>query len=73
MQRNHFGAHQIYNVDETGITTVQRPSKVIAPRGSKQVGKVTSAERGALVTIRCAVNAMSNSLPPVFYFHKSIF
>jgi len=73
MERNHFGAHQIFNVDETGMTTVQRPNKVIAARGSKQVGKVTSAERGALVTICCAVNAVGNSVPPFFIFPRVYF
>ncbi|KAJ8945963.1 hypothetical protein NQ318_016791 [Aromia moschata] len=37
--RIHFSESQIFNVDETGITTVQgRQSKIIALRGRKQVG-----------------------------------
>ena len=51
MQRHHFGPHQVYNIDETGITTVQKPGRVIAEHGSKQVGQVTSGKRGTLVTI----------------------
>ncbi|KAJ8728916.1 hypothetical protein PYW07_006612 [Mythimna separata] len=35
----------IYNVDETGITTVQETEKIIAPKGQKRVGSVTSWER----------------------------
>ena len=27
-----FSADQIWNVDETGITTVQRPSKILAKK-----------------------------------------
>ncbi|KAF2889487.1 hypothetical protein ILUMI_16685 [Ignelater luminosus] len=38
-----FGFHEVYNVDETGITTVQRPSKIIATKETKQVRAVTSA------------------------------
>ena len=30
---HHFEPHQIYNCDETGITTVRKPAKVIAPTG----------------------------------------
>ena len=30
-----IGPDAIYNVDETGVTTVQRPSKVIACSGTK--------------------------------------
>jgi hypothetical protein len=70
MNRHKFGPHQIYNVDETGITTVHRPDKVVAGRGLKQVGQVTSGERGTLVTLCCAVNALGNSLPPFFIFPR---
>lgn len=70
MRRHKFGPHQIYNVDETGVTTVHRPDKVIASRGSKQVGQVTSGERGTLVTLCCAVNALGNTLPPFFVFPR---
>ena len=70
MQRHKFGPHQIYNVDETGVTTVHRPDKVVASRGSKQVGQVTSGERGTLVTLCCAVNALGNSVPPFFIFPR---
>lgn len=69
-QRNKFQPHQIFNVDETGITTVHAPGKVIAEKGAKQVGQVTSAERGTLVTMCCTVNAIGNALPPVFIFPR---
>ncbi|XP_065671971.1 uncharacterized protein LOC136089810 [Hydra vulgaris] len=68
--RNHFSASNIYNVDETGITTVQKPNKVIARKGIKQVGALTSQERGTLVTIVLAVNACGNSVPPMFLFPR---
>jgi uncharacterized protein YbcV (DUF1398 family) len=68
MKRHKFGPHQIYNVGETGVTTVHRPDKVVAIRGSKQVGQVTSGERGNLVTLCCAVNALGNSVPTFFVF-----
>jgi len=29
-------------MDETGITTVQKPNKIVARRGFKQVGRITS-------------------------------
>ena len=49
--------HQIWNCDETGVTTVQVPEWVIAGRGDRQVAAVTSAERGTLVTMCNAVDA----------------
>ncbi|XP_065665564.1 uncharacterized protein LOC136086990 [Hydra vulgaris] len=68
--RHKFQPQNIYNVDETGLTTVQKPVKVIAEKGDKQVGRITSAERGTLVTVCCAVNAIGNSIPPFFIFPR---
>lgn len=45
-ERYNFEAHRIFNVDETGITTVQKPGRIMAPKGQKQVGAATSWERG---------------------------
>lgn len=61
---------QIYNLDETGITTVHKVPKIIAPKGVKQVGQVTSGERGELVTMCCIVSASGQSIPPVFVFPR---
>ena len=36
----------IWNMDESGISNVQKPGKIIATRGSRTVGKMTSGERG---------------------------
>jgi len=65
-----FGPDQIWNVDETGVTTVQRPVKVLAEKGAKQVGSIVSQERGQLVTVCCAVNALGNHMPPFFVFPR---
>ena len=45
-----FTAPQIFNVDKTGLTTVQNPGKIVTARGVRDVGSVTSAKRGKLVT-----------------------
>ncbi|KAL4712947.1 hypothetical protein ACJJTC_012017 [Scirpophaga incertulas] len=50
---------RIFNLDETGTTTVQKPQKVVAPAGAK-VGKVTSGEKGTLVTTCCMAGPRSN-------------
>jgi hypothetical protein len=54
----------LYNCDETGCTTVQKCPKVVASKHCCQVGQVTSAERGTLVTVCFAVNAKG-----MFYHH----
>ena len=66
--RHEYPPQNIYNVDETALTTVQRPVKVIAGKGTKQVGRMTSAERGSLVTACCCASAIGNSIPPYFIF-----
>ncbi|XP_036001785.1 jerky protein homolog-like [Fundulus heteroclitus] len=70
MDRHAFPPHMIYNVDETGVFTVQKPQQVVTETGKKQVGSVTSAERGELVTVVCAVNAAGNAIPPMFVFPR---
>lgn len=57
-------------MDETWITTVQKPNKIVARRGFKQIGSITSAERGTLVTLAFAVSALGNSVPSYFIFSK---
>ena len=61
---------RIWNLDETGCTTVQKPSRIIASTGVKQVGAIVSAERGQLVTMCCAVSAIGNTVPPMFVFPR---
>jgi hypothetical protein len=59
--------------DETGVKTVQRPSKIVAEKGTRQVGKATSAERGTTVTLATAISAIGNSVPPMFIFPRIYF
>ncbi|XP_041356358.1 uncharacterized protein LOC121373696 [Gigantopelta aegis] len=70
MLRYQFEPQSIYNCDETGLTTVHKPPTVVACKGAKQVGQVTSAERGTLVTMNVAVNAQGNSIPPFLIFPR---
>lgn len=52
------------------MTVQQQMSKVLAQRGKRQVGSLTSAERGKNVTVVCAVNALGNYVPPFFIFPR---
>ena len=62
---DNIGPHNIWNLDETGISTVVQPRQVFAEKGIKQVGRITSAERGTTVTLCCCINAVGNVIPPV--------
>ena len=68
---NRITANTIFNVDESGFTTVQkRQQKVIARKGKHQVGAVTSGERGVNTTVVCAVNAAGFFIPPMIIFKR---
>ena len=70
-EKYKFLPENVYNVDETGITTVQgTPSKIIARKGKKQVGSITSAERGVLVTAVLCRSAAGNYVPPMLIFPR---
>ena len=57
-------------MDETGLTTAHKPPKFIADKKAKQVGQVTSAERGVLTTVVCAINSAGGFIPPMMIFPR---
>lgn len=69
--RHNFRSDRIFNVDETGITTVHKPCKKLGPRGIKQFGAKTSGERGKTVTVICCYNASGSCfIAPMFIFSR---
>jgi len=70
LREGTLAPHNIWNLDETGISTVVKPSKLLAEKGVKQVGRISSAERGVTVTMCCCINAIGNALPPVYIFPR---
>ena len=67
----NFPPSRIYNNDETGVMTVpNKTSKVISMKGKKQVGSLSSAERGTLVTAEICFNALGNYVPPLLIFPR---
>ena len=59
----------IYNVDESSLTTVQKTVKIFAQTGKKQVGALTSAERGVHVTAVCCMG-LSGFVPPMLIYPR---
>ena len=70
IERDCIKPYDIWNVDETGVTTVQKPSSIVGPKGVKQIGALASGERGTLVTMCAAVSATGNTIPPMFVFPR---
>ena len=68
----NFEGRQIFNVDETRVTTVQIPNRVVTANGTKRVGVINSAERGELVTVAYSVCASGSVVPPMFISHKKL-
>jgi len=63
----------IWNVDESGLVTVHKPSKILAYKGQKQVGKITSGEKGRTITAVCAMNAVGMYVVPMLVFPRIYF
>ncbi|ESO04218.1 hypothetical protein HELRODRAFT_172568 [Helobdella robusta] len=70
LNNGNYNAMKIWNVDETGISTVQKPVKIVGSKGSRQIGKITSGERGHTVTVLCSMNAAGIFIPPMFIFPR---
>ena len=51
LDKYHFKPHQIFNCDESGLSCVHKPLKVISFTGKRCVSSVTSGEKGVTTTI----------------------
>ena len=72
LDSGRFPPHRIFNCDETGLTTVQaKSSKVFAEKGRRQVGSLTSAERGVLSTAVICMSAGGQFIPPYLIFPRA--
>ena len=61
---------QIYNCDETGVSVVHKPGKVVAEMGRHKVYAVTSAEKGKTHTILTCVSASGHVIPPMMIYPR---
>ena len=68
MDRYKSTPNRIFNVDETGVTTVQSPKQVLAATCTNQINSITSRKHGELVTLVCCISATGNSISPAFIF-----
>lgn len=71
LDQHTFTPDKIFNCDETGISVVSKTkSKIIAMKGRKQVGALSSAERGENVTVEICFNAAGIYMPPFIIFPR---
>lgn len=68
---NKLDASRIFNVDESGFSTVQKKSqKIIGQKGKKQIGAIASGERGVNTTMVCCISASGQFIPPMIIFKR---
>ena len=70
MDKRKFTPDRVFNLNETGVTTVQKPKRVVTTTETKNVGSATSAECGELVTAVYAICAAGYALPPMLIFPR---
>jgi hypothetical protein len=61
---------QIYNCDETGISIVFKPGKVVAQMGCRNVYAVSAAEKGKTHTVLSCISASGAFLPPMIVYPR---
>ena len=65
LARYQFSPDRIFNLDESGLSTVMKPVKVVCEKG-KPVASQVAQERGAHMTFVGIINAAGHYVPPVF-------
>lgn len=71
LDKHKLTASQIFNCDETGVSVnPKNQSKIIACKGKRQVGSLTSAERGETVTGLICMSASGAYMPPMLIFPR---
>jgi hypothetical protein len=64
-------ATNIFNVDESGFSTVQkRNQKILARKGKSQVGVIASGERGVNTTMVICTSAAGQYVAPMIIFKR---
>lgn len=70
LSKENIQATDVYNCDEVGMSSVQKPQKVLAKKGKKQVGQIVSAEKGETTTALVCMSAGGNFIPPMLIYSK---
>ena len=53
IEKENLTPQRIYNMDETGLSTVQKPQKILGRRGKHQIGAATKGKRSVVVPLLC--------------------
>jgi hypothetical protein len=71
VEENNLSETRIFNADESGFSTVQKKTqKIVGQKGKRQIGGITSGERGVNTTIVCCASPSGFFLPPMVIFKR---
>nr|XP_023018356.1 uncharacterized protein LOC111507298 [Leptinotarsa decemlineata] len=71
MEEKKLSPRQMFNVDECGISVVQsKCPQILAMKGKRQIGTLTSSERGSLITVSLCMSADGVFVPPMIIFPR---
>ena len=73
MYKRRFNASDTWNIDETGVSTVLKPNKILVVKGMRKVRFLTFGEQGINVTIITVVSAYGNTVLPMVVFPRKQF
>ncbi|XP_011858146.1 PREDICTED: tigger transposable element-derived protein 6-like [Vollenhovia emeryi] len=69
-QLHKYTAANVWNMDESSLSTVHKTKYVVAQKGQRCVAAASSGERGASVTLAMAISAAGEKIPPFFIFPR---
>lgn len=69
--KHKFTPDKIWNCDESGISSVSKSTtKILASKGKKQVGSLSSADRGKTVSVEYCMSASGIYMPPLLVYPR---
>ena len=51
LDEHKFEVRQIFNLDETEVTSIQKPRGIVTVKGTRKVASNTSADQSQLITV----------------------
>lgn len=71
VEKHKIDGSTLYNMNETGLLTIiNKLPKILSVKGKKQLGIISSEERGQLTTVICCCNAAGAFIPPFIIFAR---
>jgi hypothetical protein len=69
-QNEDLTPDRIFNMDETGFTSVWRPKKVLTHKGKHKVGATTFSEHGRIIMFVFCVSTSGMNVPPLTIYPR---